>query len=145
MDDSVVAGVDVRSTAIYSMPPNPAPTPLTSRTHARTRTHEELPLLVLLRRTFALSSVTSSLLISILRYRHCNESKVNRFGPSFATDLHCPNATALAAFEAAVKRNDIGWHAFPHNAEPEMYDPSLFLASLNITFREDEYYGTYYR
>ena len=31
--------------------------------------------------------------------------------------LHCPNASSVAAFEAAVRRGDIWWHAFPHNAE----------------------------
>ena len=31
--------------------------------------------------------------------------------------LHCPNATAVAAFEKAVLRGDIWWHAFPHNGE----------------------------
>lgn len=53
----------------------------------------------------------------------------------------CPNASALAAFEAAVRRGDITWHAFPHNGEPEMYDASLFDAALNMTFREDDYFG----
>ena len=27
--------------------------------------------------------------------------------------LHCPNASALAAFKAAIQRGDITWHAFP--------------------------------
>ena len=31
--------------------------------------------------------------------------------------LHCPNASAVASVEAAVRRGDIWWHAFPHNAE----------------------------
>jgi hypothetical protein len=46
--------------------------------------------------------------------------------------LHCPNATAVAAFRAAVLRGDIAWHAFPFNTEPELYDPSLFASALQI-------------
>jgi hypothetical protein len=61
------------------------------------------------------------------------------------SDIKCPNATELAAFEESVKAGDITWHAFPHNAEPEMYDESLFLSSLNITFVEDDYYGHAHR
>eukprot|EP00912_Choanoflagellata_sp_UC4_P001668 UC4_evm5s1059 len=84
--------------------------------------------------------MTQSWLVSM--FRHCKESVINRFGrPGDPTDIICPNATQLEDFEAAVKRGDISWHAFPHNSEPEMYDPDLFLASLNITFREDAYYG----
>lgn len=30
----------------------------------------------------------------------------------------------------AVKRGDITWHAFPFNAEPEVYDSSLFQSSV---------------
>jgi hypothetical protein len=57
------------------------------------------------------------------------------------SDLVCPNATALANFEAAVKRGDITYHAFPFNAEPEMFTPELFDAALNLTFDEDDYFG----
>ena len=49
-------------------------------------------------------------------YRHCAATKVNIKGPDFPSDLICPNASALADFAAAVKRGDIGWHAFPFNA-----------------------------
>ena len=31
----------------------------------------------------------------------------------------CPNATLLAAVDAAVRSGIITWHALPHNAEPE--------------------------
>jgi hypothetical protein len=82
--------------------------------------------------------MTQSWLVSM--YRHCNASVINRFGGP-ASDLVCPNATELAAFEEVVKLGDITWHAFPHNAEPEMYDESMFLTGLNLTFIEDEYYG----
>eukprot|EP01047_Picozoa_sp_COSAG01_P064226 COSAG01_NODE_8462_length_2777_cov_3.963032_2_plen_42_part_00 len=36
----------------------------------------------------------------------------------------------------------LGAHAqaFPFNAEPEAYEPSLFAASLNLTFEEDAYH-----
>ena len=83
--------------------------------------------------------MTQSWLVSA--YRHCNATTVNRFGRGEASDLVCPSAAELAAFEAAVRRGDITWHAFPHNAEPEMFDAGLFSAALNLTFREDDYYG----
>ncbi len=56
-------------------------------------------------------------------------------------DVVCPNATAVAAFDAAVRRGDINWHAFPFNAEPELFTPELFDAALNMTFRADARYG----
>lgn len=31
--------------------------------------------------------------------------------------IHCPNQTMLAKVEAAIRRGDIVWHAFPFNAE----------------------------
>ena len=57
---------------------------------------------------------------------------VNLKGPGFPSDLQCPNATQLSDFEAAARRGDITWHAFPFNAEPEMIsDPFLFDSALN--------------
>ena len=44
--------------------------------------------------------------------------------------------------QAGVKAGDIGWHAFPFNGEPEMYSADLFASALNLTFTEDDYYGT---
>ena len=83
--------------------------------------------------------MTQSWLVSA--YRHCNTTKVNTRGPGLPSDVVCPNATALAAFEAAVRRNDIVWHAFPFNAEPELFTPALFDAALNLTFAEDAHFG----
>ena len=31
--------------------------------------------------------------------------------------LHCPNASAVAAFKAALRRGDIFLHGFPHDGE----------------------------
>ena len=88
--------------------------------------------------------MTQSWLVSM--YRHCNTSVVNRFGGTgVGTDLVCPNATQLADFERVVRLGDIGWHAFPFNAEPELYGASLFLGALNVTFTEDDYYGHAHR
>jgi len=72
-----------------------------------------------------------------IRYRNCEPSIVNIGGPGHPSDLVCPNASALAAFETAVTRGDITWHAFPHNAEPEMYDAGFFTRGLQLTFQED--------
>jgi hypothetical protein len=83
--------------------------------------------------------MTQSWLVSA--FLHCNDTKVNIHGPKYPNDLQCPNASSLAAFEAAVKRKDIVWHAFPFNAEPEMYTPELFDAALNLTFELDDHFG----
>lgn len=49
--------------------------------------------------------------------------------------IQCPNATVVAKFKAAVQRGDIFWHAFPHNAQPGTYEPSLFESSLQMGAR----------
>ena len=56
--------------------------------------------------------------------------------------LHCPNATALAAFKAAMVRGDIFMHAFPHDGEASYYpDASLFEAALRVGERVAEQLG----
>ena len=80
--------------------------------------------------------MTQSWLVSL--YRQCNSTNVG-------IGVKCPNATALAAFEAAVSRGDINWHAFPFNAEPELFTPELFDAALNVTFAEDDHFGHAHR
>eukprot|EP01087_Luapelamoeba_hula_P000994 TRINITY_DN10754_c0_g1_i1.p1 TRINITY_DN10754_c0_g1~~TRINITY_DN10754_c0_g1_i1.p1 ORF type:complete len:714 (-),score=88.74 TRINITY_DN10754_c0_g1_i1:50-2191(-) len=55
--------------------------------------------------------------------------------------LHCPSANAVAAFKAAIHRGDITWHAFPFNSEPELYDDSLFVSSLQIAKRLDKQFN----
>ena len=67
--------------------------------------------------------------------------QVNILGPDFPSDLVCPNASALSAFDEAVRLGDITWHAFPFNAEPELLTPELFGAALNLTFTEDAWFG----
>lgn len=32
-------------------------------------------------------------------------------------NLHCPNSSAVAAVESAIRVGTINWHAFPHNAQ----------------------------
>ena len=49
--------------------------------------------------------------------------------------LHCPNAQDKAAFAAAVKKGDIYWHAFPHDAWLSLMDPSLMPAMVVDSFR----------
>lgn len=63
-------------------------------------------------------------------------------GPELnATILKCPTPEQVADFEAAVRSGAVTWHAFPHNAEPEMYTADFFLASLNRTFELDRRFG----
>ena len=83
--------------------------------------------------------MTQSWLVDV--YRNCNATRVNTLGPKYPSDLKCPNASAIQAFEEAVKRGDINWHAFPFNAEPELFTPELFDAALNLTFAQDAYFG----
>ena len=52
--------------------------------------------------------------------------------------IQCPNATTKAKLTAAIQRGDIFWHAFPHNAQPGTYEPSLFEASLAMGSRLSE-------
>ena len=74
-------------------------------------------------------------------FRNCERTKINRGGPSLPSDVICPNATAVAAFEDAIKRGDVGYHAFPFNAEPELFTPELFDTALNMTFAQDADFG----
>eukprot|EP01118_Nematostelium_gracile_P005782 TRINITY_DN1838_c0_g1_i1.p1 TRINITY_DN1838_c0_g1~~TRINITY_DN1838_c0_g1_i1.p1 ORF type:complete len:717 (-),score=180.87 TRINITY_DN1838_c0_g1_i1:73-2223(-) len=52
--------------------------------------------------------------------------------------IHCPSASQLQAFEETIKIGDITWHAFPFNAELEVYDKSLLESSLRIAKRLDK-------
>ena len=51
--------------------------------------------------------------------------------------LHCPGPDELQSFRTAVANGDIAWHAFPFNAQPEVYDSSLvdfgFRLTMNIS------------
>ena len=51
--------------------------------------------------------MTQSWLIDV--YRHCAQSVINIHADGAKSDLVCPNATQLAAVEAAAKRGDINW------------------------------------
>ena len=39
--------------------------------------------------------------------------------------LHCPDNASLESFKTAVRDGDIVWHAFPFNAQPEVYDMDM--------------------
>ena len=67
-------------------------------------------------------------------------SAVNKVGSS---SLHCPNASSVAAFRAALQRGDIFFHAFVHNAEASTYsDASMFEAGIEIGERLADASGT---
>ena len=55
--------------------------------------------------------------------------------------LHCPDAAAVAAFEAAVRRGDVWWHAFPHNAELAAAGSGMVAAGINLTHALDDRFG----
>eukprot|EP00937_MAST-01D_sp_MAST-1D-sp2_P004061 g4061.t1 len=74
-------------------------------------------------------------------YRHCNATPVNIDGPGAPSSLKCPTAAQLARFESAVRNGTITWHAFPFNAELELFDATMADAALNLTFAEDRHFG----
>lgn len=84
--------------------------------------------------------MTQSWLVSV--FRNCQATPINiGGGRGEPTDVVCPNASAVAAFDAAARRGDIGWHAFPFNAEAELMNPTMLDVGLNMTFEQDEIVG----
>lgn len=55
--------------------------------------------------------------------------------------LICPDALAVASFDAAVRAGDIHWHALPHNAQVEVMDASLLAFSVQLTHDLDRRFG----
>ena len=49
--------------------------------------------------------------------------------------LHCPTESAAKAFIQAIHNGDIVWHAFPFNAQPEVYDQ--LMAEFGFKFTAD--------
>jgi hypothetical protein len=50
--------------------------------------------------------------------------------------LHCPNASAVEEVKAALRRGDIFFHAFPHDAQASAFcDATLFEAALELPRR----------
>ena len=55
--------------------------------------------------------------------------------------LPCPTQAAVAELKAAAAAGDVHWHAFPHNAELEMGNPTLLAAGVNMTHSLDASLG----
>lgn len=55
--------------------------------------------------------------------------------------LHCPTPDQVAAFKAGAARGDITWHAFPFNAELEMYNPTFVDEGVALTHSLDASLG----
>jgi hypothetical protein len=56
--------------------------------------------------------------------------------------LHCPNASAVAALKAALKRGDIFFHGFSSDNEASYYpDSSLFEAAITLGERLSDELG----
>lgn len=55
--------------------------------------------------------------------------------------LHCPTADEVTAFKAAVGRGDITWHAFPFNAELELYNEVFIDEGVALTHALDASFG----
>jgi len=55
--------------------------------------------------------------------------------------FRCPNSTAQAAFDAAIRRGDISWHAFPFNTEVEVMDASLARFAVQLAQDLDDRFG----
>ncbi|PRP79015.1 hypothetical protein PROFUN_13257 [Planoprotostelium fungivorum] len=58
------------------------------------------------------------------------------FLPQLQTHIQCPSALEVQQFEKAIIRGIIRWHAFPFNAQSELYDESLFQAGAVMHHRE---------
>ena len=54
---------------------------------------------------------------------------------SLGNPLKCPNASQLEEFVHAVQQGDIYWHAFPHNAEPELMTPQFLQYGIQFAQR----------
>ncbi|KDD75034.1 hypothetical protein H632_c912p2, partial [Helicosporidium sp. ATCC 50920] len=52
--------------------------------------------------------------------------------------IKCPDRAAQKAFEEAIERGDITWHAFPHNAHIELFDSSLLAFAVQLTHGLDD-------
>ena len=46
--------------------------------------------------------------------------------------LHCPEEADRDRLRKAVRRGDVGYHAFPFNAQPELCDAGLFAAGFEL-------------
>lgn len=51
--------------------------------------------------------------------------------------IYCPSPEETTTFHQAVQRGDIFWHALPFNTQPELYNPALLTAALNLTHTLD--------
>eukprot|EP01006_Ploeotia_vitrea_P051969 TRINITY_DN67625_c6_g1_i1.p1 TRINITY_DN67625_c6_g1~~TRINITY_DN67625_c6_g1_i1.p1 ORF type:complete len:752 (-),score=89.33 TRINITY_DN67625_c6_g1_i1:2-2257(-) len=71
---------------------------------------------------------------------HCEEiKKITRNAGD--TMLECPTKDVVEAVKKGVQTGQIYFQAFPHNAEPENYDPQVFNASLQIAKEVALHYG----
>lgn len=55
--------------------------------------------------------------------------------------IYCPSPREVAAFEDAVRRGDVTWHAFPHNAQVEFFDDDLLEWAVQMTQALDRRFG----
>ena len=55
--------------------------------------------------------------------------------------FQCPSAEARQTFEAAIRRGDIQWHAFPFNTQAELMDASMVRFALQLSHDLDDRYG----
>ncbi|KAL3138964.1 hypothetical protein ABBQ32_005773 [Trebouxia sp. C0010 RCD-2024] len=56
-------------------------------------------------------------------------------------NLQCPSQEEVEAFEAAVHRGDIYWHALPFNGQLEFFDVSLLEFAVQLTHELDIKFG----
>jgi hypothetical protein len=78
-------------------------------------------------------------LVSI--YINCSVANVPGVLFPSEVSLECPSAEAVEAFNAAVLRGDIAYHAYPFNVEAEFLDTSLYQFGVTMAHKLDEYYG----
>jgi len=76
----------------------------------------------------------------IALYLDCNSSGFP-YVPALNTSIHCPSEYQVAQFKKAIFRGVIAWHAFPFNAQSEIYDLSLFQSALRVSERLSEMFN----
>ena len=70
------------------------------------------------------SYMTHSFLVD--HFLHCNEETFPYQNFSKQSKLKCPSKEQIEEVESALRNGDLYFHAFPHNAQPELMDAESF-------------------
>ena len=88
--------------------------------------------------TAALNYITHPWLVYL--YLNCHSLGEEMTTKDLDEPLQCPNATALAAFEQAVRKGTITWHAGPMNMQAEWMDSEIYKFGVNMSHLLDDHF-----